>query len=136
MPPDQLINILVTVTLIEKMLLIGLRVTFAEIINTAMSWPLIAAGCGGELSARSTPGHRSAHGVCCQPDGGRRFLVLAVCPGAPYGRPFTGIARADVPEAVGLMVVLARSLAVVSPLLLHVLLPWAAVIDPLMSALS
>src|SRR5262249_30704520 len=70
------------------------------------------------------------------------FLVLAVCPGAPYGPPFVGIARANVPEAVGLMVILAGSSAVVSPLLLKVLLPLvasgeAARIDPLgmMSAL-
>src|SRR5215831_12846425 len=42
MPLDRLINILVTVTLIEMMVLIGLRVTFAEIVNTVRSWPLIA----------------------------------------------------------------------------------------------
>jgi hypothetical protein len=39
MPLDRLINILVTVTLIEMMVLIGLRVTFVEIANTARSWP-------------------------------------------------------------------------------------------------
>jgi hypothetical protein len=32
---DTAINILVTVTLIEMMVLIGLQVTFAEIVNTA-----------------------------------------------------------------------------------------------------
>ena len=32
---DPVINILVTVTLIEMMGLIGLQVTFAEIVNTA-----------------------------------------------------------------------------------------------------
>jgi hypothetical protein len=42
MPLDRLINILVTVTLIEMMVLIGLRVTFAEIANTATSWPLVS----------------------------------------------------------------------------------------------
>jgi BASS family bile acid:Na+ symporter len=52
------------------------------------------------------------------------FLILAVCPGAPFGPPFAGIARANVPVAVGLMVILAGSSAVISPLLLQLLLPW------------
>jgi BASS family bile acid:Na+ symporter len=49
------------------------------------------------------------------------FLILAVCPGAPFGPLFAGIARADVPRAVGLMVILAGSSAIVSPLLLLLL---------------
>jgi BASS family bile acid:Na+ symporter len=54
------------------------------------------------------------------------FLILAVCPGAPFGPPFAGIARANVSMAVGLMVVLAASSAIVSPVLLLVLLPWVS----------
>lgn len=49
--------------------------------------------------------------------------MLAVCPGAPYGPPFTGIAHGNVPMAVGLMVILAGSSALLSPLLLTLLLP-------------
>jgi BASS family bile acid:Na+ symporter len=54
------------------------------------------------------------------------FLIAAVCPGAPYGPPFTGIARGNVVVAVGLMVILAASSAVVAPLLLRGLLPLTA----------
>ena len=54
------------------------------------------------------------------------FLILAVCPGAPYGPPFAGIARANISAAIGLMVILSGSSAVISPLLLHVLLPWVS----------
>ena len=54
------------------------------------------------------------------------FLILAVCPGAPYGPPLAGIARANVPVAVGLMVILAGSSAIISPVLLGMLLPWVA----------
>src|SRR5262245_25935930 len=39
---DRLINILVTITLIEMMVLIGLRVTFAEIAGTVRNWRLVA----------------------------------------------------------------------------------------------
>jgi bile acid:Na+ symporter, BASS family len=54
------------------------------------------------------------------------FLVLAVCPGAPYGPPFAAIARANVPAAVGLMAILAGTSTIISPTLLHVLLPWVS----------
>jgi bile acid:Na+ symporter, BASS family len=52
------------------------------------------------------------------------FLICAVCPGAPYGPPFTGMAKGKVGVAVGLMVVLAGSSALAAPLLLQGLLPF------------
>jgi bile acid:Na+ symporter, BASS family len=131
---DRLINILVTVTLIEMMVLIGLRVTFAEIINTARSWPLIARAAAANYLFVPVLAIVLLILSAASPMVAAGFLVLAVCPGAPYGPPFAGIARANVPEAVGLMVILAASSAVVSPLLLQILLPWvagtAARIDP------
>jgi BASS family bile acid:Na+ symporter len=39
------------------------------------------------------------------------FVVLAVCPGAPYGPPFTAIAKGSVAVAVGLIVSLLGTLA-------------------------
>ena len=54
------------------------------------------------------------------------FLILAVCPGAPFGPPFAAIARVNVPMAVGLMVILAGSSAILSPVLLRLLLPWVS----------
>jgi BASS family bile acid:Na+ symporter len=59
------------------------------------------------------------------------FLILAVCPGAPYGPPFTALARGDGKVAVGLMVVLAGSSAILAPILLAVLLPRVAADEPL-----
>jgi len=123
---DRLINILVTITLIEMMVLIGLRVKFADIVSTSRNWTLVArAAVANYLLVPSlTVVLLLLFGVNAMVTAG--FLVLAVCPGAPYGPPFAGIARADVPEAVGLMVILAASSAILSPLLLRVLLPWAA----------
>ena len=122
---DRLINILVTVTLIEMMVLIGLRVKLADIVNTSRNCPLLARAAVANYLL--VPGLAVVllllFGVNAMVTAG--FLVLAVCPGAPYGPPFAGIARADVPEAVGLMVILAASSAILSPLLLQVLLPWA-----------
>src|SRR5262249_35909702 len=59
------------------------------------------------------------------------FLVAAVCPGAPYGPPFTGIAKGNIVMSVGLMVILAGSSALLAPLLLQLLLP---VLLPLLPA--
>jgi bile acid:Na+ symporter, BASS family len=51
------------------------------------------------------------------------ILILAVCPGAPYGPPLTALARGTTATSVGLMVILAGSSVVLAPLLLSVLLP-------------
>jgi BASS family bile acid:Na+ symporter len=54
------------------------------------------------------------------------FLILASCPGAPFGPPITAIARGDLTVAAALMVILAGSSAVAAPLLLRLLLPWVS----------
>src|SRR5574342_776222 len=121
---DRLINVLVTITLVEMMMLVGFRATFAELADTARNWRLVARAVAAnyvlvpavavvllmlfEASSMVAAG----------------FLILAVCPGAPYGPPFAGIARANITVAVGLMVTLAGSSAIVSPALLSLLLPW------------
>jgi bile acid:Na+ symporter, BASS family len=51
------------------------------------------------------------------------FLILAVCPGAPFGPGCTKLAKGNVAAAVGLMVMLAASSAIAAPVLLHLLLP-------------
>jgi len=51
------------------------------------------------------------------------FLILAVCPGAPFGPPCTSIAKGNVAVAVGVMVLLAGSSVIAAPLLLGALLP-------------
>lgn len=119
----QLSNLLVTVTLIEMMAAIGLGVTFAEVAGVARNGRLLlraalanyvcvpAATVGLLLWFRAPP--LVAAG----------FLILAVCPGAPYGPPFTALARGNMPVSVGLMVILASSSALLAPLLLGVLLP-------------
>jgi BASS family bile acid:Na+ symporter len=123
---DRLINILVTITLIEMMVLIGLRVTFAEIAGTVRDWRLL--GWAAAANYLLVPAAAIVLLVVfdVSPAIAAGFLILAVCPGAPFGPPFAGIARANVSMAVGLMVVLAASSAIVSPVLLLVLLPWVS----------
>ena len=123
---DRVINILVTITLIEMMVLIGLQATFAELVQTARNLRLVAWAAAANYLF--VPG--VAIGLLilfdARPMVAIGFLVLAACPGAPFGPPFAGIAKANVPLAVGLMVILAGSSAIISPVLLRALLPWVA----------
>jgi BASS family bile acid:Na+ symporter len=123
---DRLINILVTITLIEMMVLIGLRVTFAEIMTTVRDWRLVGRAAAANYLFVPLVAIALLIGFDASPAVAAGFLILAVCPGAPFGPPFAGVARANVPVAVGLMVVLAGSSAILSPLLLRVLLPWVS----------
>jgi BASS family bile acid:Na+ symporter len=121
---NQLINLVASITLFELMVAIGLGVTFAELMLVARDWKLVtktvlasyvfvpAAAVGLLILFQADPYVASG------------FLICAVCPGAPYGPPFTGMAKGKVGVAVGLMVVLAGSSALAAPLLLHGLLPF------------
>jgi BASS family bile acid:Na+ symporter len=123
---DRLINLLVTVTLIEMMVLTGLRVTFGELAQVVGNLRLVTRAAVANYLL--VPAFAVLLLVMFEaaPMIAAGFLVLAVCPGAPFGPLFAGIARANVPEAVGLMVILAGSSAILSPLLLTVLMPWLA----------
>lgn len=119
----NLLHLLVSVTLIEMMIAIGLAVPWNELVQVATNPRLIfrsaianyvlvpAATVALVLVAKSPP--LIAAGL----------LILAVCPGASYGPPITLLARGNLPVAVGLMTLLAGSSAVLAPLMLYVLLP-------------
>jgi BASS family bile acid:Na+ symporter len=121
---DRLTNLLVTITLIEMMVVVGLRVTFGELSRTLGDWRLIARAAVANYVLVPAIAVTLLVAFGTAPMVAAGFLVLAVCPGAPFGPPFAGIARGNAPEAVGLMVLLAGSSAIVSPLLLNALLPW------------
>jgi BASS family bile acid:Na+ symporter len=127
---NLLINLLATVTLFEMMVAIGLGVTFAEVAGVARRWRLV--GRAALASYVCVPAAAVGLLLLFQPYSeepeqyplvAAGFLIAAVCPGAPYGPPFTGLARGNVVVSVGLMVILAGSSALVAPLLLHFLLP-------------
>jgi BASS family bile acid:Na+ symporter len=130
---DQLINILANVTLIEMMVTVGLGAAIADVARVAgdgrlmlraaiANYVCVPAICVGLLLAFA----RSAPDPAAFPLIAAGFLIPAVCPGAPYGPPFTAIARGNVATAVGLMVTLAASSAIAAPLLLRGLLPVVA----------
>jgi BASS family bile acid:Na+ symporter len=123
---DRWINLLASITLIEMMLTIGLGVKISEIVAVAKDWRLVlramvanyvivpAAAVGLLLLFKAN--EMVAAGI----------LIAAVCPGAPYAPPFTSLAKGNVVTAVGLMVILAASSALLAPLLLGLILPTFA----------
>ena len=131
MTMDQLINVVVTITLVEMMVAIGLGVTFVDLAGVARNWRLVgqAALANYVCVPAATVGLLLLFDP--HPMVAAGFLILAVCPGAPYGPPCTAMAKGNVAVAVGLMVILAGSSAILAPILLHYLLPLVSGNEPL-----
>jgi bile acid:Na+ symporter, BASS family len=120
---NQLINLLASITLFEMMVAIGLGVSLGDVLHVATDWRLVAKAA--LASYVCVPAAAVGLLILFQADPfvAVGFLVAAVSPGAPYGPPFTGMARGNVALSVGLMVILAGSSALLAPLLLQLLLP-------------
>jgi BASS family bile acid:Na+ symporter len=121
----QLVNLLAAVTLIEMMVTLGLGVRASDVLAVGKQWDLLSRA----LLANYVIVPGAALGLLllfhASPMVAAGFLVAAVCPGAPYAPPFTSMAKGDVTLAVGLMVVLSASSAILAPVLLGFLLPLA-----------
>jgi bile acid:Na+ symporter, BASS family len=123
MAVDRPLNLLAAVTLVELMITLGLGVKTSDVLRVGKQWNLLSRA----LLANYILVPAAALGLLllfhASPMVATGFLIAAVCPGAPYAPPFTAMAKGNVTVAVGLMVVLAASSAVVAPLLLEFLLP-------------
>jgi bile acid:Na+ symporter, BASS family len=128
---EKLSNILVTITVIEMMVAIGLGVTFAEVVKVARNLRLVAKAALANYVCVPAAAVGLLLLFNAHPMVAAGFLIAAVCPGAPYGPPFTAMAKGNVAVSVGLMVILAGSSAILAPLLLRVLLPLMAGNEPL-----
>lgn len=128
---DQLINILVTITLIEMMVAIGLDVTFGDLVAVVRDWSLVARAALANYICVPAVTIGLLFLFQAQPVVAAGFIILAACPGAPYGPPFTSIAKGNVSQAIGLMVLLAGSSAVIAPVLIGYLLPFVSIAEGL-----
>src|SRR6476646_9195772 len=131
MTADYVINILASITLVEMMVTIGLGVNLSDVLNV---------GRKGGLVARSALANyvlvpAAAVGLLllfrAQPMVAAGILVAAACPGAPYGPPFTSMAKGNVPDSVGVVVIKENTSGRLAPLLLQLLLPLVAGDTPL-----
>lgn len=123
MSVDRLINILVTITLVQMMISIGLGVPFAEIGAVAKDWDLLLHAAVSNYLCIPVVVIGLLFWFHPPPLIATGFLIVAVCPGAPYGPPFAALARGNTRAAVGLMVILAASSVIAAPLLLRFLVP-------------
>lgn len=128
---NQITNLLATITLVQMMVAIGLSVTPSAVLGVARDWRLMlqAAVASYILVPAATIGILLL--LHADPLIAVGILIVAVCPGAPYGPPFAALAKGNAILAVGLMVILAGSSAILAPLLLRVLLPLMAGDEPL-----
>ena len=96
MTMDQLINVLVPITLIEMMVAIGLGVSFAELAVVAGNWRLVTkVALANYLCVPGGHGGLVALVSSCRPDGHggishsrglpRRTLWLLAAPSSPRG---------------------------------------------------
>jgi bile acid:Na+ symporter, BASS family len=124
MTTAEFIKILVSITLIEMMVAIGLGVSFAELAAVARNWRLVTkAALANYLCVPAVTVGLLLLFHPADPMVPAGFLILAVCPGAPFGPGCTKLAKGNVAAAVGLMVMLAGSSAIAAPVLLYFLLP-------------
>jgi BASS family bile acid:Na+ symporter len=123
---QDLIRLLVSITLIEMMVAIGLQVTAAELRAVARDRKLIARAAFANYVLVPAVTVALLLFFHAKPAVAAGFLILAACPGAPYGPPLTAIAKGDVAASVGLMALLAASSTLLAPLLLVALLPLVA----------
>ena len=119
----RLINALAAITLIEMMFTLGLGLTTSAVLNATKNGRLIVRALVASYVVVPAVAVALLIVFDASPMVAAGLLIVSACPGAPYGPPFTNLARGDVSTAVGLMLVLAATSAILSPLLLGVLLP-------------
>ncbi len=123
MDPAVLTNRLIMAALVAAMASMGLKVSFAEVVASARHTRLVLSAVLANfvLVPLVTIGLLYVFGP--HPTVLAGFLILALCPGAPVGPPFTAIARGSASSAIGWMLILAGLSAVLAPALLTLLLP-------------
>lgn len=120
------INIFATITLAQLMVTIGLGATLGDFAVVARDRGLMLRAAIANYVCVPAIALALLAAFRADPMVSVGFLLAAVFPGAPYGPPFTALARGNRQMSVGLMVILAASSALVGPALLRLLVPLVA----------
>ena len=123
---DSLVKLFVTVAVIEMMVTVGLGVAVADLIDVGRDVRLLARAILANyvVVPAVTVGLLVLLGASPMVAAG--FLILAVCPGAPFGPPLVVMAGGNAALSVGWMTILAVTSAVIAPAALYLLLPLFA----------
>jgi BASS family bile acid:Na+ symporter len=122
----SLITLLNVTALVTIMLSMGLQVKFEAVMASTRPVLLVFLGLFANYVLVPAVTLGLLYLFQADPMVSAGFFILAVCPGAPIGPPVTGIAKGNVPWAIGMMVILAGLSVFLSPALLSVLLAWTA----------
>src|SRR5262249_19456068 len=118
----SLVKLLTIAGLTAIMLSVGMQVKIEEVAAATRRRGVVGLGLGANFLLVPAVTIGTLYLFDTDPMVSVGFLIMAVCPGAPVGPPFTAVARGDVACAIGQMVVLAGLSAVLSPALLSLLL--------------
>jgi BASS family bile acid:Na+ symporter len=118
-----LVNLLTIAGLIAIMLSMGFTVKIADVAKSMREPRLVINGVLANFVLAPAATAVLLYLFKANPMVSAGFLILAVCPGAPLGPPFTAVAKGDVAYATAQMVILAGLSALLSPALLSLMLP-------------
>jgi len=123
---DKLASLLVLILLIEMMVSVGLAVSLADLLAVVSNIRLLVRALLANYVLVPAATLILLYLFRVQPILAVGFLLIAVCPGAPFAPPLTSLARGNVHVSVGSMAILAACSAVLAPVLLSFLIPFAA----------
>jgi BASS family bile acid:Na+ symporter len=117
----EVLNLLALVTLIEGMIFVGLAASMNDFINAARDCRLVVRMLLANYIFVPAVAAALLLVFHTHPMVTVGFLILATCPGGPYGAIFSMIAKANVGAATGLGLILVGLSPLVSPALLNIL---------------
>lgn len=121
---DSLVKLFVTVAVFEMMVTVGMGVAVADVVTVARDRRLLARAVMANYVCVPAATVVLLMIFNAQPMVAAGFVVLAVCPGAPFGPPVAVLARGNAVLSVGWMTILAVTSVVIAPASLYLLLPW------------
>ncbi len=118
-----LVKYLVMVSVMFLMLGVGMRTAFGEVISVARQYRLVMRGVLANFLVVPLLFYVALNLLPFSPDVVIGVLIMAAVPIAPMVPPFVGMAKGDVPYAVGLMTIVALLCVPLTPLILILCLP-------------
>ena len=117
------VNSLMLISLMCLLLGVGLRTAFGAVFAVARQYRLVLRGLIANFVVVPCVFFLALRGLPVSPDVVIGLLVLAAAPVASAAPPFVGMAKGDLPYAVGLMLIVAFLCVPLTPLILAVCLP-------------
>ena len=118
-----IVKYLLMVSVMFLMLGVGMRTAFGEVIDVAKQFRLVMRGVLANFLVVPLLFYLALEFLPFRPDVVIGLLIMAAVPIAPMAPPFVGMAKGDVPYAVGLMTIVALLCVPLTPLILTLCLP-------------